>query len=80
MILARSKRIFMIKDNDHEPNTILGESLIQRDPLRSYKIHSLILIIEILKDRAGIMIIIHDQRDFPRSFKVHDHKLGILNS
>ena len=39
MILARSKRIFMIKDSDHEPNTILGESLIQRDPLRSYKIH-----------------------------------------
>ena len=88
MNLERSWEISLIMNNDHDPSTIFKISMIKINEWILYDLKgslwindsprivlgswSLSLIIKIRLDRARIMTIIHDQRDFLRSLKVQD--------
>jgi len=72
MIPARSLRISMIKINEWILYDLKGSLWINDSPRIVLGSWSLSLIIKIRLDRARIMTIIHDQRDFLRSLKVQD--------
>ena len=72
MIPARSLRISMIKINEWILYDLKGSLWINNSPRIILGSWSLSLIIKIRLDRARIMTIIHDQRDFLRSLKVQD--------
>ena len=72
MIPARSLRISMIKINEWILYDLKGSLWINDSPRIVLGSWSLCLIIKIRLDRARIMTIIHDQRDFLRSLKVQD--------
>ena len=72
IIPARSLRISMIKINEWILYDLKGSLWINDSPRIVLGSWSLSLIIKIRLDRARIMTIIHDQRDFLRSLKVQD--------